>query len=191
MIYPIPNTILFGSYPQKRGGLEKEPIQWLILEHGEGKALCVSKFLLDCKPYHPQPEKITWEKCGLRHWLNHDFFSQAFTEEEQKRIIPSEIKNQKNSTIDSVFLLNADQAEYYFSFETRRAKVTYFAQERGAWSMEGYGVWWLRYSGFDDMGEEGELDGISCVNFDGYIEVNASQVTDSECSVRPAIWLAL
>ena len=51
------------------------------------------------------------------------------------------------------------------------------------------GVWWLRYSGAEEIMEEGELDGISCVNFDGYIEENASEPTNSICSVRPVIWL--
>lgn len=183
------NTIFLGSYPQNGDFLKKEPIEWIVLEKANGKSLCISKFLLDCKPYHHAPGKVIWKECSLRHWLNHDFFACAFTKEEQEKIALSEIQNPKGNTIDQVFLLNLDEAERYFNFENRAAKATPFAQRQGAWHMEEYGVWWLRYSGAEDMMEEGEIDGISCVNFDGHIEENASEPTDPVCSVRPVIWL--
>ena len=183
------DTILLGSYPQNGDFPKREPIEWIILEKANGQSLCISRFLLDCKPYHRTPGKIIWKECSLRHWLNYDFFTYSFTKEEQERISLSEIKNPKSNTIDRVFLLNLDEAEHYFNFENRAAKVTHFAQKQGAWSMNECGVWWLRYSGAEEIMEEGELDGISCVNFDGYIEENASEPTDSTCSVRPVIWL--
>lgn len=188
-MYVNSDTILLGSYPQNDDFPKREPIEWIILEKANGQSLCISRFLLDCRPYHRTPGKIIWKECSLRHWLNFDFFTYAFTKEEQERISLSEIKNPKSNTIDRVFLLNLDEAEHYFNFENRAAKVTHFAQKQGAWSMNECGVWWLRYSGAEEIMEEGELDGISCVNFDGYIEENASEPTNSICSVRPVIWL--
>ena len=96
------NTILFGSYPQNGDFLKREPIEWIVLEKVNGKSLCISKFLLDCKPYHHEPEKIIWRECSLRHWLNHDFFAWAFTKEEQEKIALSEIQNPKGNTTYAV-----------------------------------------------------------------------------------------
>ena len=92
------NTIFFGSYPQNGNLLKREPIEWIVLEKANGQSLCISKFLLDCKPYHHAPGKITWKACSLRHWLNHVFFACAFTQEEQERIALSEMKNPKGNT---------------------------------------------------------------------------------------------
>ena len=39
--------------------------------------------------------------------------------------------------------------------------------------------------------EEGEYDFISCVNFDGYIEMAAQDVEDTNCCIRPAFWLKI
>ena len=44
------NTIFFGSYPQSGNLLKREPIEWIVLEKANGQSLCISKFLLDCKP---------------------------------------------------------------------------------------------------------------------------------------------
>jgi len=39
--------------------------------------------------------------------------------------------------------------------------------------------------------EEDGYDVLSCVNFDGYIEELAEEVSCDECSIRPPFWLKL
>lgn len=51
-------TIVMGEYPQNCG-LEKEPIEWIVLKEEEHRCLCISKYLIDCKQYHNLSEKIT------------------------------------------------------------------------------------------------------------------------------------
>lgn len=46
-------------YPQNMG-LEKEAIEWIVLKNENNSCLCISKYLLDCKPYHEFLEKVIW-----------------------------------------------------------------------------------------------------------------------------------
>lgn len=199
-------TVFLGSYPQDRG-LEKEPIEWIVLKKEEHRCLCISKYLLDCKPYHDFSDNVTWQDSTLRSWLNHEFLVSAFSAEEREKIILSTVKNPAGNTQDQIFLLSTDEVDELFgkdSFEEakdhvgheeRGAATTARARAQGAWFMEGdgeeknKGCWWLRYYGnyFDE--EEGKDTVISCVNFDGYIERAAQSVEETNCCIRPAFWL--
>ncbi|MCF2705492.1 hypothetical protein I6E91_26555 [Enterocloster clostridioformis] len=81
-------------------------------------------------------------------------------------------------------------------FEDRGALTTPYARSQGAWFIDqkceddNKGGWWLRYYG-KSYEEEGEYDFISCVNFDGYIEMAAQDVEDTNCCIRPAFWLKI
>lgn len=198
------NTIILGSYPQSSVVFQKkEPLEWIVLDKKEDRLFCVSKYLLDCKPYNEKLEKLTWKTCTLRKWLNNEFFYNAFTENEQKRILVTDVENPNYNTQDRIFLLSYDEAEKYFEFEERGAETTAYAREQGSWFLsekEGAesddrhinnGLWWLRYPDYVDEEDEWLYDGLSCVNFDGYIEVSADEVTAANCSVRPAIWIKL
>ena len=76
-------TIIMGEYPQNCG-LKKEPIEWIVLKEEEQRCLCISKYLLDCKPYHDFSKNVTWQDCTLRNWLNHEFLMSAFSAEERE-----------------------------------------------------------------------------------------------------------
>lgn len=189
-------TVVMGRYPQNCGS-EKEPIEWLVLKEEENRCLCINKYLLDNRQYHNVSEKVIWRNCALRHWLNNEFFTTAFSSEERERIILSDVVNQAQNTQDHIFLLNADETEEFFAFEERGAETTEYARQRGAWFVredctnKNKGSWWLRYYGDSDYSndiQEGEYDCISCVNFDGYIEIGAEDVTGKSC-VRPVFWL--
>ena len=87
--------IEFGSYPYVADGTKK-PIKWIILKKEKNKALLLSAFGIDAKPYNEEYEDVTWETCTLRKWLNEDFLDAAFTEEEKKRICLTKVKNPDN-----------------------------------------------------------------------------------------------
>ena len=82
-------------------------------------------------------------------------------------------------------------------FEDRGSLTTPYARSQGAWFIDqkceddNKGGWWLRYYGKSYEEEEGEYDFISCVNFDGYIEMAAQDVEDTNCCIRPAFWLKI
>lgn len=128
------DIIILRSYPQNSENVsEKEPIEWIVIDQKEDCILCISKYLLDCKPYNETLEKVTWERSTLRKWLNSEFFCTAFTEDEQKRIHITDVKNPSHDTQDLIFLLSYDEAEKYFEFEERGVKTTAYARAQGAW----------------------------------------------------------
>ncbi len=197
-------TIVMGEYPQACGA-EKEPIEWIVLREEEHRCLCISKYLLDCKPYHNFSQKVTWQDCSLRGWLNHEFLMSAFSMQEREKILLSIVENPTGNTQDSIFLLSTgeveelfdDEKEDYVDYEERGAVTTAYARSQGAWFLdesgedENKGCWWLRYYGNSWDRDEGKYDFMSCVNFDGYIEWAAQGVEETDSCVRPAFWLRI
>lgn len=119
------STVLFGHYPQTERGTDHTPIEWLVLDVQDGKALLLSKYGLDALPYNTTHANVRWETCTLRAWLNCPFLYRAFTPEEQMGIVTTEVANDfsqgysewknygSNSTQDKVFLLSYAEANHY------------------------------------------------------------------------------
>lgn len=117
--------ITLGSYEQDgNDGNGKEPIEWLVLSQDDDKLLVVSKYCLDYLTYPDDwTSNIVWETCSLRSYLNSDFYTDSFTEDEQQQIIRSENQNKAsedyystvdgNDTDDNVFLLSIDEVQKY------------------------------------------------------------------------------
>lgn len=130
---PIPAVgeyVEFGRYEQD--GDENngpEPIEWEVLEIDMNRALLISKYVLDCKPYNEEFEEVTWESCSLRKWLNEDFYDTAFTEEEKACIPAVTLTNPDDpladsdgaggkETNDKVFILGTDDIRKYFPYSS-------------------------------------------------------------------------
>ena len=153
------DTIQLGFYEQDnkiRPG--REPIEWIILDVRDEKALLISKYALDCQPYNTVKENTQWEKSTIRQWLNSTFWNYAFTEEEQNAILVTEVKavknpqhdtNPGNNTEDRIFLLDISGAEKYLSTDTDRiCFVTEYGKAQGISSgKSGHCKWWLRSQG--------------------------------------------
>lgn len=86
------DIVSFGAYPQGKNG-EVYAIEWLVLDVRDGKALLLSRYGLDAKPYHNTWKKVTWKDCSLRAWLNSSFMQNAFTSSEQNRILLTDVDN--------------------------------------------------------------------------------------------------
>lgn len=195
-------TIVMGKYPQNCGQ-EKDPIEWIVLKKEEHRCLCISKYLLDCKPYHHSAGNVIWKNSTIRSWLNHEFLMSAFSAEERDRILLTDVSNPAENTQDYIFLLCTDEVEAFFDdevedyvdYEERGAVTTFYARSQGAWFLDenceddNKGCWWLRYYGNAWDEDEGKYDFMSCVNYDGYIERAAQGVEETDCCIRPAFWL--
>lgn len=115
----------FGRYPQTRdGGIL--PIKWRVLDINNKKALLLSDFGIEMKPYadfsNDGKYHIKWGNSSINRWLNLEFYGQSFHPFEQKKIVTSNIDssvyvvNKKINTIKSVskiFLLSVLDAEKY------------------------------------------------------------------------------
>ncbi len=180
----IGDIIKFGKYPQNNGNI-KMPIEWLVLNISHDSILLISRYGLDCKPYHNTWKDITWEKSDLRRWLNGYFYNTAFTKDEQKRICEAYLstKNEKfqtnggNNTTDKVFCLDISERSWNIS----DCHPTDWARRHGALiDSLGRCWWWLRSPGRlqHDAACENTVD----LNFG--LSVNLDVIT-----VRPAIRL--
>ncbi len=190
--------IKFGNY-FINDNKTKEPIEWRVLKVSNNKALLITKDAIDCKSYNNEFEDITWENCTLRQWLNNEFINQAFSKEEQNKIVLTNISNPNNpeygtwggnDTQDKIFLLSIDEVKKYFKdIEDRECKPTNYAKQQGAWTNHGSRYlgncrWWLRSPGENQNDAAG-------VGGDGSIYDSGCYVHDVTYAVRPALFINL
>jgi ABC-type antimicrobial peptide transport system permease subunit len=96
----IGDIVTFGHYEQDNNQEDgKEKIEWIVLDKKDNKALLISKYALDCQPYHKVREPITWGNCTLRRWLNNAFLHTAFSAKEQSIIPTTMILTSGQSTV--------------------------------------------------------------------------------------------
>ena len=189
----IGSTLLFGRYPQTESG-DKKPIEWIVVKREGNKALLLSKYVLDAKPYNKEVKDVTWETSDIRKWLNNEFYRDAFSNAEKEKIQTTLIKTEDNpkfgtrggnDTKDKVFLLSIKEAEILFSNDKERsAEATKYAQRLGVGVKEdGNARWRLR-----SLGRRGSAAG---VKYGGGVFGYGYDVTIYDDGVRPALWLNL
>ncbi|MBE5767897.1 MAG: tetratricopeptide repeat protein [Clostridiales bacterium] len=188
--------VTFGSYEQdNKVENGKEDIEWLILDIRDEKMLLISKYALDCKPYHENDTDITWENSDLRKWLNGEFVDNAFTDVERAWICISSIPASNNSTYrtnagkgtqDQVFLLNISQVKKYFkSNDARKCQPTAYAVAEGATVTSSANChWWLRTPGSD----QSRASSITSI---GIVDDVGRNITNDDYAVRPVLWIDL
>ena len=188
--------INFGTYEQDNNRSNgKEDIEWLVLDKKEGKVLVISRCALDCKQYNTRNDNITWETCTLRKWLNSDFASSAFSDDEKEMIatvtVPVDKKleyntNSGNETQDKVFLLSITEANKYFSYDnSRECKPTDYTVANGVSKYKnGKCSWWLRSPGVTQSHA-------SIVSVGGVVYGYGNLVSLDSVAVRPALWINL
>ncbi|MBO4555792.1 MAG: zinc ribbon domain-containing protein, partial [Elusimicrobiales bacterium] len=92
----IGEIIELGSWRYEADGT-KRPIKWQVMEIGEdGTAVLLSCYAIDNHAYHSKRVDITWAESDIRAWLNGEFYENAFSNEEKRRIIPVRLKNNDN-----------------------------------------------------------------------------------------------
>ncbi len=207
------DIIIFGNYEQDND-LDNgpEPIEWIVLDVQDGKALLLSRYGLYAKSYNTKLAIVTWETCTLRAWLNSDFLNQAFNAEEQSAILTTTVDNSAgqcysgwstdggNNTQDKIFLLSYKEADRYLGVKywedddgnntKSRVSPTYYAIQNGAWVSDSQrtsdskpiGWWWLRSPG-------SPRNRAAIVIDDGSLHLNS--VLSVHGVVRPALWIDL
>ena len=195
----VPQTVEFGRYVQDKSGVDA-PIEWLVLELTPYRALLISKYALDCKPYNTSEAEVTWESCTLRKWLNEDFFNAAFSDGEKAMIPTVTVSADENPdydtdpgnvTQDKIFLLSITEANRYFKTDEERMCVpTAYAKANGVRASNTYTKgghpcceWWLRSPDFDQ-------NVAASVDFDGDTADVGDLVHNGFVGVRPALWIS-
>ena len=102
----IGSIISFGGY------------KWRVLDMKDNKALVITEYIIEQRPYHDAYKDITWADCSLRKYLNGEFYDK-FNSTDKSRIIKIKNKNLDNQwygskggidTQDSIFLLSLEEA---------------------------------------------------------------------------------
>ena len=190
-----PETLFFGRYEQDNDPDNgPEPVEWLILDRAEGKALLLSRFALEARRFHGQNVPVQWDKCQLREWMNADMLTALFTEEERAAVLLTHLTAQKHprfstdpggDTDDYLFLLSIQEVETYFPDQaSRTVQPTPYARLTTHAHVEKNGNtgWWLRTTGHS-ADDEARVSSIGkFINF---------QVNWRFDTVRPALWADL
>ncbi len=190
----IGDCVEFGRYPQTSSGTDETPIEWQVLDVKRGRALLISKYILDAASYNDELVETTWENCALRSRLNGEFYDTAFNAEEKTNVLQTTVTAMDNvacdteagnDTIDNVFLLSIQESRRYIDTdELRIARPTDYAVERGVYVFEEACYWWLRSPG-------DENNDAACVRCDGSVYYVGYDVTFYDFGMRPTIWVRL
>ena len=206
------DIVTLGSYPQGANG-EVKPIEWIVLEKQDNKALLISRYGLDAKPYNTEYTNITWENCTLRKWLNGEFLNKAFTAKEQTGILTTAVDNSAaqgysdwstsggNNTQDKVFLLSFAEANKYFGVRyyeeagagdnvKARVQPTAYAIAQGAWTNIDYKTESGEPAGFWWLRSPGGSRSYAAFVYAGG-SLSSSYVDYVLHVVRPALWVDL
>jgi hypothetical protein len=196
--YAAGNIVTFGNYEQDNDlSNGKEAIEWIVLEVNDDQAFLVSKYCLDEHAYNTDKVAMTWAKCTMRVWLNDTFLNEAFSTDEQAKIIPTTIVNKNNphygteggeDTTDRIFFLSYDEVNQFFpDTDSRRTEPTAYAIAQGVYlnARNGYTWWWLRTPGVRPV----DVCGVSAYgNITGY---GSRDVNRTNGAVRPAMWVTI
>ena len=185
----IGSTIIFGHYEQDNNTSNgKEEIEWIIFDVEDGKALIVSKYALDCRPYNNTSSVTTWKECGVRKWLNETFYNVAFDADQKEKIFATDLnKYSKAYTSDKVFLLGYDQLTIKSDNMDKNIYMcqgtAYCYANGAAKDANGNCRWWLRKDASNPSNRA------PFVNSAGKVVTNGNLVHYETGAVRPALWI--
>ena len=197
---PYGELYYFGEYYQYRDrDLGKTRIQWRVLERKDGVIFLTSREALDAKAFDDDKVELTWERSGIREWLNNDFLHEAFSPEEREMFVSVRVENKPNpkfgtsggnDTYDKVFLMSLDEVVKYFMPEdpfNNELKLlpTDYAEAQGITLKRGVNCfWWLRTPGESVY----NLTNMATVMSDGRINFHGASPY-YKLGVRPVIAL--
>lgn len=199
----IGDKITFGNYA------------WTVLDIQPNKALLISEYIIEQRPYHDAYVETTWADCALRAYLNGEFYN-TFDEKDQLRICSTQNKNPDNQwyatnggidTKDNIFLLSMEEivCKYFGDsseklYHPGKNQKYWFERKdcnnknrvaRLLWNKEQIWWWWTRSPG---------RVGVKAVYIhgDGNIGIQGNNIlkgniADGRCTggVRPAMWIKI
>lgn len=126
----VGDHVAFGRYEQDNDPDNgAEPIKWQVLDIQDGRALLISKYVLDYECFNESENASgsdlsvsqPWNSSYIRTWLNSEFSGSAFTDEESGALADMTDYTQVNDAgefigdiISGVFLLSYDDVMRYY-----------------------------------------------------------------------------
>jgi len=194
--YQVGQTVTFGSFEQDNNTDNgAEAIEWIVLEKSDGLVRLISKYALTARPFTKSYFDVTWDCCGLRMWLNDEFYNGAFTSTEKALIYHTGIPaihdnpdykvNLGAYTEDYVFILSyVEMNKLFSSNEARVCYPTEYAIAQGVYqnAQTGACFYWTRTPGHSNTMA-------STVTASGRPDTGGGSVDDVRGGVRPCIWI--
>ncbi len=115
-----------------------EPIEWVVLAVEDQKALVISRYALAYLPYASGSPTATWDTSYVREWLNHDFYENAFSDEEKRQILLSFLDNTPDAskyidagsnTEDYIFLPDRDDIIRYYHISAEMGENQFYSEQ--------------------------------------------------------------
>lgn len=141
----VGDQIYFGVYPkidyyagEMTHSNELYPIVWDVIDIVDNKALLLSHYILDYKPYNETEDRPVWEQCSLRKWLNTEFYDTAFDSYEKMSIHTQDVDNSSLNcfdtdggpdTQDKVYILSFNEYTTYWTDYDDRAKGKVYSED--------------------------------------------------------------
>ena len=205
----VGDTVLFGNYEQNNNTDDgKEPIEWIVLDEDEDGLMLMSKDVITAHVYKEERVETTWEDSDCRAFLNNEFLTDAFSDQEKEDIRITHLVAESNpkfgtdagsDTDDKVFILNVQQVMKYFPDpEERLCNTNLYMKSMGVQPDEnGHAAWGLRTPGKE------QTTFVACARNSGYfigtgdmeIELKSAggglYVDAKDCCYRPVIWISV
>lgn len=151
--YDVGDIIPFGQYKWKK---TSAPIEWIIVGSTKKEYLLLSRCWIKEMPFYSgklgKKEFVGWSKSDVRKWLNDEFYSNSFDENERKRICLKKLKNvNDDDTEDHIWIPSEKESGYVYKikdFSEREKELLQFRYggNRGAYDAEMLRKTWMKYS---------------------------------------------
>jgi tetratricopeptide (TPR) repeat protein len=194
----VGELVKFGTYEQDNDYEDgKEEIEWIVIDKEGNSVLLISNYCLDCKPNVDGGGSYTWKYSLLYPWLTQTFFNEAFSEEEQEKIISPKDAGVTEIIFsdvpdDKITLLNTEEADMFFDSDaSRKAYPTEYAISQGVYvdgdngyvdAGGGSCLWYLR----PPSGSSTSMVYVAHVN--GWLSYYVAK-GNNDMGVRPVIWV--
>lgn len=151
-------------------------LDWLVLAIEEDQLFLITEDCLQTEmAYNSQANDLSWEASTVRSWLNSEFLSTYFDQEEQAKILITTVATENSpDTQDQVYLLSSEEAQLYF----------YTSADRMGQNSSGRSQRWMLRS---TVGDGFSSNQVEYVNTDG--QINDISVQTVYASPRPVIWI--
>lgn len=198
---PLVGTkVNFGRFEQDGNQSNgPEDLKWLVLDCDEeaGTVLLITaKGIAHIKynetPLNENRTRVYWKHSSLRAWLNGDFYTNAFTDEEKAQIESTAVSGVGNAyggvqpgpaTRDNIYILSMDEYKQYFEQEEDGVCPATIAACKDGAHVSGTDRicwWWLR-----DPGEPGDY--AMHTSYDGSVHVYGNRIDCNGGTVRPVM----
>lgn len=181
----IGDIVSFGKYEQNNSGADgSEPIEWIVLEKQDESILLLSRNILYTEHFLNNSFTPSWDDSEVRKTLNGDFFSTAFSPQEQSQICSKEFEYFVLAN-DKIFLLSEEEVNYYLPTNESRVALPTKTCISNSGNTDSSCSWWTRTIGTHE--DVYTFSAFVFVNMNG--EIQETRAKSTQFGVRPALWL--